>query len=124
MCSAPDAAPMIPRVPRVASLWLPVVAWAALIFLLSSFEAPDVGSGGVDYVVRKVAHVTEYAVLGALLVRATRRELPAFLLGVVYAASDEVHQHFVPGRHATPVDVAIDALGVALGVALYRRVRT
>ncbi len=43
---------MIPRVPRVASLWLPVVAWAALIFLLSSFEAPDVGSGGVDYVVR------------------------------------------------------------------------
>lgn len=124
MCSAPDAAPMIPRVPRVASLWLPVVAWAALIFLLSSFEAPDVGSGGVDYVVRKVAHVTEYAVLGALLVRATRRELPAFLLGVVYAASDEVHQHFVPGRHATPVDVAIDAVGVAIGVALYRRVRT
>ncbi len=62
--------------------------------------------------------------LGALLVRATRRELPAFLLGVVYAASDEVHQHFVPGRHATPVDVAIDAVGVALGVALYRRVRT
>jgi VanZ family protein len=75
-------------------------------------------------VVRKVAHVTEYAVLGALLVRATRRELPAFLLGVAYAASDEIHQHFVPGRHATPVDVAIDAVGVALGVALYRRVRT
>lgn len=115
---------MIPRVPRVVSLWLPVVAWAALIFLLSSFEAPDVGSGGVDYAVRKLAHLTEYALLGALLVRATRRELPAFLLGVAYAASDEAHQHFVPGRHATPVDVAIDAVGVALGVALYRRVRT
>ena len=124
MCSAPETAPMIPRVPRVVSLWLPVVAWAALIFLLSSFSAPDVGPGGVDYVVRKVAHVTEYAVLGALLLRATRRELPAFLLGVAYAASDEVHQHVVPGRHATPVDVAIDAVGVALGVALYRRVRT
>ena len=114
---------MIPRVPRVVSLWLPVVAWAALIFLLSSFEAPDVGSGGVDYVVRKLAHLTEYALLGALLVRATRRELPAFLRGVAYAASDEVHQHVVPGRHATPVDVAIDAVGVALGVVLYRRVR-
>jgi len=123
MCSAPEAAPIIPRVPRVVSLWLPVGAWAALIFLLSSFEAPDVGSGGVDYVVRKLAHLTEYALLGALLVRATRRELPAFLLGVAYAASDEIHQHFVPGRHATPVDVAIDAVGVALGVALYRRVR-
>ena len=115
---------MIPRVPRVVSLWLPVVAWAALIFLLSSFSAPDVGPGGVDYVVRKLAHVTEYAVLGALLLRALGRELPAFLLGVAYATSDEVHQHFVPGRHATPVDVAIDAVGVALGVALYRRVRT
>jgi VanZ family protein len=114
---------MIPRVPRVVSLWLPVVAWAALIFLLSSFEAPDVGSGGVDYFVRKLAHLTEYALLGALLARATRRELPAFLLGVAYAASDEIHQHFVPGRHATPVDVAIDAVGVALGVVLYRRVR-
>jgi VanZ family protein len=105
-------------------LWLPVVAWAALIFVLSSFETPDVGSGGVDYVVRKLAHLTEYAVLGALLMRAARRELPAFLLGVAYAVSDEVHQHFVPGRHATPVDVAIDAVGVAVGVALYRRVRT
>jgi VanZ family protein len=115
---------MIGRVPRVVSLWLPVVAWAALIFVLSSFETPDVGSGGVDYVVRKLAHLMEYAVLGALLMRATGRELPAFLLGAVYAASDEVHQHFVPGRHATPVDVAIDAVGVAVGVALYRRVRT
>jgi VanZ family protein len=111
-------------VPRVVSLWLPVVAWAALIFVLSSFETPDVGSGGVDYVVRKLAHVTEYAVLGALLVRAAGRELPAFLLGVAYAVSDEVHQHFVPGRHSTPVDVAIDAVGVAVGVALFRRVRT
>jgi VanZ family protein len=115
---------MIPRVPRVVSLWLPVVAWAALIFVLSSFETPDVGSGGIDYVVRKLGHLTEYAVLGGLLVRATRRELLAFTLGVAYAASDEVHQHFVPGRHATPVDVAIDAVGVALGVAVFRRVRT
>jgi VanZ family protein len=105
-------------------LWLPVVAWTALIFVLSSFETPDVGSGGVDYVVRKLAHLTEYAVLGALLVRAGGREVRAFLLGVAYAVSDEVHQHFVPGRHATPVDVAIDAVGVAVGVALHRRVRT
>jgi VanZ family protein len=115
---------MIPRVPRVVSLWLPVVAWAALIFVLSSLETPDAGSGGIDYVVRKLGHLTEYAVLGALLARATRRELSAFVLGVAYAASDEAHQHFVPGRHATPVDVAIDAVGVAVGVAFFRRVRT
>jgi VanZ family protein len=110
--------------PRIVGVWLPVLAWATVIFVFSSFEAPDVGSGGVDYIVRKLAHLAEYAVLGALLVRALGREVPAFLLGVAYAASDEVHQHFVPGRHATPVDVAIDAVGVAIGIAMYRRLRT
>ena len=115
---------MIGRVPRVVSLWLPVVAWAALIFVLSSVETLDTGLGGIDYALRKLGHTVEYAVLGALLVRAIGRPLPAFLAGVAYAASDEVHQHFVPGRHGTPIDVAIDAVGVAVGIALVRRVRT
>ena len=115
---------MIRRVPRVVSLWLPVVAWAALIFALSSLETLDTGLGGVDYALRKLGHMLEYAVFGALLVRAIGRPLPAFLAGAAYAASDEIHQHFVPGRHGTPTDVAIDAAGVALGIALYRRVRT
>lgn len=114
---------MIGRVPRVVSLWLPVVAWAALIFVLSSVETLDTGLGGFDYAVRKLGHMAEYAVLGLLLTRALGRPLPAFLLGVAYAVSDEVHQHFVPGRHGTPIDVAIDAVGVAVGVALFRRVR-
>ena len=115
---------MIGRVPRVVSLWLPVVAWAALIFVLSSVETLDTGLGGVDYALRKLGHMAEYAVLGALLARGIGRPLPAFLVGVAYAVSDEVHQHFVPGRHGTPIDVAIDAVGVAVGVALFRRVRT
>jgi VanZ family protein len=110
-------------VPRVVSLWLPVVAWAALIFALSSVDSLDSGLGGIDFVVRKLAHVTEYAVLGALLARAVGQPVTAFALGVAYAVSDEVHQHFVPGRNGTPVDVAIDAIGVALGIAIFRRFR-
>ena len=107
---------------RVLSLWLPVAAWAALIFGLSSISTLDTGLGGWDYVLRKAAHVTEYAVLGALLARALReRAGAAFALGVAYAATDELHQHFVPGRHGTPFDLLFDAVGVALGVALYRR---
>src|ERR671929_2445353 len=101
---------------RALSVWLPVVAWAALIFALSSIPSLSSGLGDWDYVLRKCAHVTEYAVLGALLLRALGRELPAFLAAVAYAATDELHQHFVRGRHASPIDVAIDAAGVLIGI--------
>lgn len=109
--------------PRVVSLWLPVAAWAAVIFALSSLQGLDSGLGVWDDVLRKLGHVTEYAVLGALLERALWRPLPAFVLGVAYATSDELHQHFVPGRTGAPLDVAIDAVGVLVGIVAYRRLR-
>ena len=109
---------------RLLRLWLPVVAWAALIFALSSIPGLNSGLGTADLVLRKLAHVTEYAVLGALLLRALPRELPALAIGIAYAASDELHQHFVPGRQASPVDLAIDAVGVVIGVILFQRART
>jgi VanZ family protein len=68
--------------------------------------------------------MTEYAILFALLMRAVGREAPAFALGLAYAASDELHQHFVRGRHASPLDVAIDGVGLAIGLAVWRRART
>jgi VanZ family protein len=64
--------------------------------------------------------VTEYAILGALLLRALGRELPAFALGLGYAITDEIHQHFVQGRHGAPLDVAIDAGGLMLGILILR----
>ena len=130
--------------PRRFSVWAPVVLWAAVIFALSSIPSLNSGLGGWDYVLRKAAHMTEYAILfvllwralgserpalalafaylteyailGALLLRALGRVAPAFLLGVAYAVTDEIHQHFVRGRHASPFDVAFDAAGVALGL--------
>jgi VanZ family protein len=110
--------------PRVVSLWLPVAVWAAFIFALSSLHGLDSGLGVWDDVLRKLGHVTEYAVLGALLERALWRPLPAFVLGAAYAASDELHQHFVPGRTGAPLDVAIDAVGVLIGIVAYRRLRS
>jgi VanZ family protein len=98
------------------SAWVPVIAWAALIFALSSIPHLGTGLGAWDTVLRKGAHVTEYAIFGLLLLRAVGREVPAFLLGVGYAITDEVHQHFVSGRHASPIDVAIDSAGVLLGI--------
>ena len=106
---------------RSLRLWAPVVAWAALIFAISSIPSLSTGLGLWDTVLRKGAHTVEYAVLGALLVRALGARLPSFLVGVAYAASDELHQHFVRGRHASPVDVAIDTIGLALGILVARR---
>jgi VanZ family protein len=103
------------------SVWLPVVAWAAVIFTLSSIPSLSTGLGAWDTLLRKGAHVTEYAILGALLLRALGRETPALAVGIAYAATDELHQHFVRGRHASPFDVLIDAVGVAAGLYCYRR---
>jgi VanZ family protein len=62
-------------------------------------------------------------VLGFLLLRALAREVPAFLTGVAYAITDEVHQAFVPGRHGAVYDVVIDAVGVLVGVYVVRSLR-
>ena len=113
------AEPIIARVRR----WVPVVAWAALIFVVSSIPSLSSGLGTWDLVLRKAAHIAEYAVLGALLVRALPRPALAVALGVAYAVTDEVHQSFVEGRTGSPVDVAVDAIGVFAGVLAYRRLR-
>jgi VanZ family protein len=100
------------------SRYAPPLAVMALIFALSA--TPDLSSGlGVwDTVLRKLAHVTIYGVLWLTLARATdwRRPILASVIAILYASSDEVHQSFVEGRHGTPVDVAIDALGIGLAV--------
>jgi VanZ family protein len=104
--------------------WLPVLVWAAVIFAFSAVPDLGTGLGTWDLVLRKLAHTTEYAILGALLVRATGRTGIAFALGVLYAITDEFHQVFVPGRHGAPVDVVIDAVGVAVGIALWQSARS
>jgi len=108
---------------RVLSLWLPVFVWAALIFAFSSIPSLSTGLGTWDTVLRKGAHIAEYAILGSLLYRALGREALALAVGIAYAATDELHQRFVHGRHSSPVDVAIDAIGLALGMLVWLRLR-
>lgn len=122
--------------------WAVVVFWMAVIFYFSAQSGaesgglsgwvvdalgavvPMVDSDVLSVAVRKGAHVAEYAVLGALLTWALRgRAAWAIPVGVVYAATDEIHQLFVPGRAGQVSDVLIDSLGVALGVALVLLVR-
>ena len=101
--------------------WGPAVLWAGLIFALSSI--PDLGTdlGVWDTVLRKLAHTAEFAILGALVYRAVASAPAAILLSSAFAASDELHQTFVSGRHGSPLDWVIDTVGVALGVAAAAR---
>ena len=66
---------------------------------------------------RKLAHMTEFGILYLLLRRAGPGRPQAFLLTVLYAASDELHQAFVPTRVAGPVDVLVDSAGACLALA-------
>jgi VanZ family protein len=96
---------------------------AAIIFAFSSVPSLGTGLGTWDLVLRKLAHLSEYAVLGALLQRALARPGLAILIGSLYAVSDEIHQHFVRGRHAAWYDVVIDTIGITVGVVLWTRSR-
>jgi VanZ family protein len=104
--------------------WLPAAAWALVIFSLSARST--IPGPEIPYF-DKVAHFGAYAVLGVLLAFGAHRSgAPAWIalaLGIVYGASDEIHQMFVPGRSPDVMDWAADAAGVITACYLYSRWR-
>ncbi len=104
-------------------LWVPLIAYIALIFFLSSLSRIRVASYVPDYFL----HSVEYFVLSILVIRAFNSGLKRKVTGkalvwgavfsIVYAVSDELHQFFVPERSASAVDLISDAAGVLLGMA-------
>jgi len=76
--------------------------------------------------IRKLAHPTEYAILGWLVFRALDRParttraivLGALLLCAGYASLDEFHQRFVPSRGSSPLDALLDTSGAAAGLGV------
>lgn len=100
--------------------WVPTVAWMAAIFALSSIPGSRV-PGRWGY----LPHFAEYAVLGLLAFLSLRRRsrvvrpfAVAILLASLYAASDELHQSFVPGRTPDVLDWAVDSLGAVAGAGV------
>jgi VanZ family protein len=127
--------------------WLPVALWMAFIFVgstdLMSAEhtsrfltpflhwlKPDISLATVEqihFLVRKAAHLTEYAILALLLMRALRekesrfrRTIVVLVIAVLFALADEYHQAFVVSRTSSLGDVAIDSVGAFLGILIYR----
>ena len=117
--------------------WALAAACMAAIFYFSSRTADEseqqsgffaqlitrlFGIGGFsDFIIRKLAHFTEFAGLGllfaiALKVQTGKAKTPAAIIcSSIYAATDEIHQIFVPGRARRVLDWGIDTCGAALG---------
>jgi VanZ like family len=109
--------------------WLPVIVWMIVIFIGSSIGLlPRVGGKTTDGIAHRVAHMIEFAVLGALTLRAvskersvTKRDMAiALVICVVYGASDEFHQRFTPGRSSEGLSVLFDVAGGLIGAWAYR----
>jgi VanZ family protein len=125
--------------------WLPPLIWLGVIFIgstdLMSAEhtsrflvpfllwlRPDISPetlAQIHFVLRKLGHVTEYAILAALFWRAFYRGtslqmkmsmllIAVWILCAIFAATDEFHQSFVASRSAALGDVGIDTLLIVL----------
>ncbi|MFC1627173.1 VanZ family protein [Patescibacteria group bacterium] len=112
-------------------LWVPVMIWAGVIFSFSSMRINgNVEFSWTDFVVKKTAHVIEYAVLYWLLFRAISLKgkfierkyfAVTLVIAIFYALSDEWHQTFVPGREGTLRDVGFDTLGMLMSIYQVKR---
>ena len=130
--------------------WLPPLLWTCVILLASSDAFSAANSGPwlqtivttilghalpahqfdvLHFALRKASHLTEYAILGALLFRALRADgqrwnmrwsAAAVVIAAAVASVDELHQTFVPSRTGAFSDVLLDTAGATLAQILIR----
>ncbi len=121
---------------KIIKFWLPPLLYMALIFVVSSMKQPPLPTPKFEWLsIDKFYHFIEYAILSILLTIAFLKAPPqgfpkkwiwvtAAIISILYGASDEIHQAFVPGRFATISDWVSDVFGAiagVLGVYLYCR---
>src|SRR5262245_29127466 len=100
---------------RARLLWAPVWMYMAVIYVMSSFPAPEV----VDESNDKILHALAYGVMSLLIVRALSgawqkpigwaTACAAVAIATAHGVTDEFHQWFVPSRSLDPIDAAADA---------------
>lgn len=92
-----------------------------------SFEEKEELKEKIVLPIRKTAHFTVYASLGALLYSCTltydnlnnkKKLIISFILAFLYACSDEIHQLLVPGRSGRILDIFIDSMGAICGISI------
>ena len=102
----------------------PLAVMGVIFYFSSQSAAPH--HAWWELVLRKLGHVTGYALLTAAwawaLQGVVRRPVVwAVAISFLYACSDEYHQTFVPGRFGSPIDVGVDSIGMALAAYLITR---
>ena len=122
-----------------------VIIWMIIIFIMSSFNADTSSSQSniivnfisnifninninlLSFIIRKLAHFTEYFILGILLyncfIISFRMNLYVpIIICIMYAISDEIHQLFVSGRCFQLRDIIIDTCGSITGIYLLKKI--
>ena len=102
----------------------PAIVYSLAIFIFSSLpghELPHLPFWNFD----KIVHFIEFGLFGIFLYRAFRLYRPfrrpyllTLIVGVPYAALDEIHQYFVPGRYCSGLDFAFDIIGLVVFAAV------
>jgi VanZ family protein len=114
---------------RFLRYWLPPLVLMGVIFVSSAMpDLPSPGPPGewLDTVVKKTGHVVSYGVLAWLYQRALNQYSPTMSasgvlsigLAMLYGATDEFHQTFVPGRRGRVTDVGLDGIGACAAMLL------
>ena len=100
--------------------WLPSILMMALIFGFSSIPSREMPRfGAFDFSVKKLGHALGYGLLALAYLRGLGGKRPwlAWLMAVIFAATDEFHQSFIPGRNPSLVDVFFfDGIGALAGL--------
>ena len=128
---------------KVINLFL-LILWMLFIFTMSSFNSNDSSSQSgfivnvlnyilkidnlelLSFIIRKLAHITEYFILGILMINCLKDYkikhifIVSILLSILYSCTDEIHQLFVSGRSGSIIDVLIDSIGIILGILIYK----
>ena len=129
--------------------WILVIIWMVVIYSFSAQSAneSELLSSGITHwtiqllnrvlpnlnieilhlIIRQLAHLIIFLVLGVLLLNALNQSetnervnfVLALLISLIYAISDEIHQIYVPGRVGQIYDVLIDFLGSLIGIKIF-----
>jgi VanZ like protein len=116
------------KITSLVQYWVPVIAYAGLIFYFSSVPRPE---EVIPFTIwDKAAHALEYAILGLLCYRAMSNASPpwgirrsfalSIAIAVLYGATDELHQVLVPPREADLLDIFADSIGALIGATAWR----
>ncbi|MEK7111618.1 MAG: VanZ family protein [Patescibacteria group bacterium] len=110
--------------------YFPTIAWAGIIFFFSSLQTTPAPQDTIlNFVLKKTAHLLEYITLYWLTFKSKNEDpedanpdyISPLIFVVSYAIFDEIHQSFVPNRHAKLYDVGFDSVGALLAIwGIYR----